>query len=124
MKLDILIADWISNNDLKEDELQGIEAINFGIFESPNGYTIYLSGAKLYDPDDDDWSTSVDYEPTNKYLILSKEVTKELDWTQILDLVVNSLKVYLDTESFLSSSLAKIKVITTGFDDGDLIRIK
>jgi len=124
MKLEILITDWIQNNNIRTQDLVGIEACNFGIFESTDGYTIYLTGSKEYDPEDDDWSTQIDFEPTNKYLLVPTELTGHLDWMGVLELVENSLNIYLNYNSFTNSQLANIYVITTGFDDGDLTRIK
>jgi len=124
MKLENLIADWITNNKIAASELQGIEAINFGIFETTDGFTTYLTGAKEYDSEDDDWATEVDFEPTNKYLAIPPELTKQLDWMGVLELVENSLTIYLNSDSFTNSQLTNINVITTGFDDGDLTRIK
>ncbi|MEQ9167649.1 MAG: hypothetical protein RLO12_15430 [Fulvivirga sp.] len=124
MKLEYLIADWISNNKISATDLQGIEACNFGIFETTDGYTIYLTGAKEYDSENDDWATEVDFEPKNKYLALPPELTKQLDWIGVLELVENSLTIYLKSDSFANSQFANINVITTGFDEGDLIRIK
>lgn len=124
MNLENLIADWISNNQILNSDLQGIEACNFGIFESTNGYTIYLTGSKVYDSEDDDWATEVDYEPTNKYLPIPTELTDKFDWMGVLELVENSLKAYLNSAAFRTSQLANINAITTGFDEGDLTRIK
>jgi len=124
MKLDELISNWISANKIGGSDLQGIEACNFGIFESTDGYTIYLTGSKEYDPEDDDWSTQIDYEPTNKYLLVPTGLTEHLDWMGVLELVENSLTAYVNSDTFANSELANITVITTGFDDGDLTRIK
>ncbi|MEQ9379112.1 MAG: hypothetical protein RIG68_28240 [Imperialibacter sp.] len=124
MKLENLIADWISNNQILATDLQGIEACHFGILETTEGYMIYLIGAKEYDPDNDDWAIEVDFEPTNKYLEIPTELTDHLDWMAVLELVVKSLADYLSSDAFTNSQLANVDVITTGFDGGDLSRIK
>ncbi|MEQ9098279.1 MAG: hypothetical protein RIF36_23470 [Imperialibacter sp.] len=124
MKLENLIADWISNNQILATDLQGIEACHFGILETTEGYMIYLIGAKEYDPDDDDWAIEVDFEPTNKYLEIPTELTDQLDWMAVLELVVKSLADYISSDAFTNSQLANVDVITTGFDGGDLSRIK
>lgn len=124
MKLQDLIADWIANNEIISRQVDGISACNFGLFESPKGYTIYLTGSKEYDSEDDDWALDVDYEPQYKYLIIPIEFTQRHDWLGVLEIVRTSLTEYLNSEAFSISGLSTIEVITTGFDDGELVRIK
>ena len=124
MKLNELISDWIEQNDIAKADLKDIEACNFGIFEAIDGYTIYLTGSKIYDSEDDDWAIKIDFEPINKYLTILKKLTNELDWAGVFELVKKSLNSFMESEIFVSSHLNKVNIITTGFDSGGLIRIK
>ncbi|MBA4054095.1 MAG: hypothetical protein C0490_05225 [Marivirga sp.] len=110
------------NKNEKPDK--SILAFNFGLFETTEGYTIYLIGAKEYDEDDEDWATEVDFEPDEKYLAINPEETKGLEWNQVLDKAVDVVTKYVQSNDFNGSILKDAKAVTTGFDDGNLTRIK
>ena len=48
------IEDWLLELSHNEVIPENIVALNFGIFESENGYCVYLIGSESYDVDDDD----------------------------------------------------------------------
>ena len=63
-----LFNNWISKIIKNESPDSSIIAINFGIFESENGYQLYLAGFKVYDKDNDDWASGLgDFSPKDKY---------------------------------------------------------
>lgn len=100
-----------------------IIAFNFGLFESENGYCIYMIGSRFYDEFDDDWACDIDFEPNRKYLMLTSESIQNLSWEKILYEVKNVIS------SFITANACKLplfvgKIITIGFDDGDLVRIQ
>ncbi len=99
-----------------------IKAVNFGLFETTsNSYMMYLMGAEKYDENHDDWACDVDYEPKYKYLDLDDSDLNESSWEDVLGFSVSLISKYLnDNKSFLT----KIENITTGFDDGNLTKIK
>ena len=53
------IEDWLLELSHNEVIPENIVALNFGIFESENGYCVYLIGSESYDADDDDWACDV-----------------------------------------------------------------
>lgn len=116
------IENWIKEINRTETIPGNITALNFGLFESENNYILYLIGAQNYDEADDDWATEVDYEPKDKYLKLSN--SKDKDWNEILNDVINVINEVLNSEGFQNSIIGKVKNITIGFDDGDLAKIK
>ena len=116
------IEDWLVEFNNKEIIPKNIEALNFGLFESENNFILYLIGSENYDENDDDWATEVDYEPKNKYLTLVN--SKNQGWEEILKEVEISILEVLTSNNFQNSIFEKIKNITIGFDDGDLIKIK
>ena len=77
---------WL--NDIIETEKPGndILAYWFGIYESTGGYEIYLIGSKVFDDNNDDWASNVDFAPQNKYLSLGQN---GVSWGVILEEVKN-----------------------------------
>jgi hypothetical protein len=116
--------DWMTQLTQSESPSADIVAFNFGLFETEDGYTIYLVGAKEFDADDDDWATEVDFEPANKYLVINPAETKELNWNQVLEKVRGTIEQFVKSGRFGKSLLKNAEAITTGFDEGDLLRIK
>jgi hypothetical protein len=116
---------WINkiiNNDSPDSS---IIAINFGIFESEKGYKVYLAGFENYDKDGDDWATGLgDFSPKDLYFQIPEKEYKDSDWQAILDKVVDLINKFMSTDFYKDSFLDKAIVISTGFDDGDLIKIK
>lgn len=121
--ISIHIHNWISKICETEHPDDSIIAYHFGLFESDKGYTIYLAGSAEFDEDDSDWACNSDFEPEEKYLLLPDEFQNQ-SWEEVLDKAVASLTAYTTTATFQSSFLATVTAITTGFDDGDLVRIK
>lgn len=116
---------WISKMNLDKKLFNEITAINFGIFESVEGYMIYLTGAKQFDQDKADWACSIDFDLNSdqKYLLIPKELTANTNWKEVLYLTEITLKEFIDSDRFKDSYLFE-RILTTGFDDGDLIRIR
>ncbi|WP_298897263.1 hypothetical protein [uncultured Psychroserpens sp.] len=108
----------IESGNLPTEKIQGL---NFGLFQSSDSYMMYLIGAEIFDEKDENWACEVDYEPEYKYLDLNDLKLNDSDWKYVLDYSVELISNYLKlNDSFLS----KIENITTGFDNGNLIRLK
>jgi hypothetical protein len=118
---DNLFNDWLDTILKTEKPNADIIAYYFGILETTNGYETYLVGSKEFDEEDDDWACNSDFEPENKYLKIGQKGT---DWKLILEDVQQHIENYTHTLNFENSFLEKAKAIATGFDDGDLYRIK
>ena len=117
------LENWLFDLCDTESPDKSIIAFNFGLFESEDGYTIYLIGSKEFDEDDPDWATNIDFEPEEKYFPLATEDYNHLKWEQVLQKIKTQLEDFSKTDKFKSSFFSKAKAITTGFDDGDLERI-
>jgi hypothetical protein len=115
---------WITRLAKMETPTNDILAFNFGLFETENGYTIYVIGAKTFDEEDSDWATEADFEPKDRYLEINPSETEGLEWTQVLEKVKLTVEDFVSSDKFENSFLRHAKFITTGFDDGDLLRIK
>lgn len=112
---------WLDSILATEKPDKDIIAYWFGIFESTDGYQIYLIGAKIFDENDDDWACNVDFAPQNKYLIIGQN---EVDWQAILEKTKKYLTDYLQLPIVKNSFLDKSTAIACGFDNGDLFRLK
>ena len=94
------IEDWLLELSHNEVIPENIVALNFGIFESENGYCVYLIGSESYDIE------GVDVDPDK---FLNEVITILLD-------IISLEKV--------SAWLLHTKYITVGFDDGVLEKIR
>lgn len=102
---------------------EDVIAFNFGLFESGQGYMVYLVGGFEYSDEDDDWACLEPPANDYRYLRFSDELQSE-SWENILDYSEKVLKE-LESEGALKNTLVKhAKVITTGFDDGGLRKIR
>ena len=123
-----------------------VVAVNIGMFETEGGYGVYLCGVTEYDKDDSDWACEPEYELPDDYLMLQGPDYATMDWENFLEEMVKALKDILDNRenegrnifkgfvSRVKSTFGKSendrierffgnRIVTTGFDDGDLIRI-
>jgi hypothetical protein len=115
---------WLERINQSNPPPEDIVAFNFGLFESTDGYSVYLVGARKYDLNDDDWACCQDYVPLEKYFPLPASFTGGKNWQEIHGDVVSLAKQYLKSPEFASSFLAAASAITVGFDDGDLEAVK
>lgn len=115
---------WLETMNETEQIDQSIVAFNFGLFESEEGFTMYLNGSKIFDKDDDDWATNMDFEPKQKYFSFGNEFLKGKDWQDILRYSEHLVQTYIASEEFKTSIFAQAKGIAVGFDDGNLMIIK
>lgn len=115
-------ADWLLDLSSNEPPAEDIIAINFGLFETSEGFRMYVTGSRKYDPIDDDWACEQDYYPTRRYFEEVFDI--KLDWEtvhrQSVELVSSFLHSHVANGSFLTPLLA----VTVGFDSGNLERIK
>ncbi|WP_426791228.1 hypothetical protein [Sphingobacterium sp. WOUb80] len=84
----------------------------------------YITGSKIFDKDDDDWATNIDFEPKQKYFSFGNEFLKDKDWQDILKYTESLVQSYVKSEDFKTSFFAQAIAITVGFDDGELTIIK
>lgn len=113
------IEAWIAQLD-DEAMPSAIVAVNFGLFETPDGYSAYLTGSSTFDPTDDSWAVNADYAPTAKYLALPR-VPVGGSWQHVQIACKTAVMSYLARHP--RSRLRGLTAVTVGFDDGDLERI-
>jgi hypothetical protein len=116
-----IFNEWLDDILKSEKPSDDIIAYYFGILESTEGFMTYLIGSAEFTDDDDGWACNDDFTPRNKYLNLGNDPN---DWEKVLEevksLVLNYIKLPQFKDSFLDKSIA----IATGFDDGDLCKLK
>ncbi len=124
MNLTELVSDWIKKVEKENPPGQDIVAINFGMMQSGKNHMVYITGAEVYDADDDDWAGEIDYQPirANKYFTLPAETITGLKRAKVLELVADTLKQLVKAEP--GRLLFANRVITANYDDGDLTVIK
>lgn len=83
-----------------------------------------MVGSEAFDEEDDDWATDVNFEPEEKYFQIDCSVVKGKDWVKVLELSEGLVREYLKSESLNKAIFKNAEAITTGFDDGELVRIK
>ncbi len=124
MTIELTFTEWIENINEIETVDNSIIGFNFGLFETTNGFEMYLIGSKTFDKDDEDWATNVDFEPKQKYFQFGKEFSADKNWQEILKISETLIFNYVSSEKFKTSIFANAKGITTGFDEGNLTIIK
>lgn len=118
------ICKWIQRIAEQEQVPTDIIAFNFGMFESENGYTVYLIGSKEYDANDDDWACNDDFEPKEKYLELSCQRVRDMAWEEFQNSVILTIADCIGNADEHIANLFDNRIITAGFDDGNQTRIK
>lgn len=113
------IIEWIKGMEATEQIPEEIVALNFGIYETEEGFCLYLCGSENYDAEDDDWACDMDYEADSDCLEIAN--ASGMEWDTFLEKVAGILKSYF-TQMPATSPFAG-KIIATGFDDGELVRV-
>ncbi|MBK6725042.1 MAG: hypothetical protein IPG58_17820 [Acidobacteria bacterium] len=117
------LYEWLTEICSTEKPDDSIVAYNFGLFETDEGFTVYLVGSNEYNEADPDWACTETFVPKQKYFPLSSSEYENLDWQQVLETFTAQLTRFTQTDSFINSFFVDAVAITTGFDDGDLVNI-
>lgn len=118
-----LISFWINRIDDKEVIPKSVKAFNLGIIETENDYQLYLVGTNNYDTENDDWACEEDFIPKEKYLSLGAD-SKKWNWQEIQSIVKNGIEEFIGTRISPLTFVHKAEYLTTGFDDGELLKIE
>lgn len=120
------LEEWLMTLAQSETVPEEIQGLNFGIYETEDGYCVYLSGAEQYDADDSDWACDMDYEPAeeNNGVGFSGEPWSSIDWEEFLKLTKDALSKILNNKEEKIRAYVGNRYVTTGFDDGDLFVLR
>lgn len=108
------LQDWLFKICDRDKPGKSIMTYNFGLFESPGNYTIFLVGLNQYEKKNS-LITRIEFEPKSMYFRLPETEYKNLNREQLVDKLTAQLKDFTKTEKFKTSFLAKAKSITTDF---------
>lgn len=118
------LQEWFFKLCDTEKPKKDVIAYNFGLFGSDNCYAIHLVDSIQYEKDDRDTARKNEPDASVSYYPLSKSEYEALEWKQVLNKIKSQLEEFVKTERFKNSYLAKAKIITMRFDDGDLLSLK
>lgn len=119
-----VIEEWLKKIAAAESMPQDIVAVNIGMFESDNGYGVYMCGFKEYDGEDDDWTCKPEYEPREKYLMLAGRGFESMVWETLLHQMILALKEILECGCESVRHFFDGRIVTAGFDEDKLFRVK
>lgn len=119
-----VIEEWLKKIAAAESIPQDIVAVNIGMFESDNGYGVYMCGFKEYDGEDDDWTCKPEYEPREKYLMLAGRGFESMVWETLLHQMILALKEILECGCESVRHFFDGCIVTAGFDEDKLFRVK
>lgn len=119
-----VIEEWLKKIAAAESIPQDIVAVNIGMFESDNGYGVYMCGFKEYDGKDDDWTCKPEYEPREKYLMLAGRGFESMVWETLLHQMILALKEILECGCESVRHFFDGRIVTAGFDEDKLFRVK
>jgi hypothetical protein len=123
MPLHDQITNWLAALLIGQPPPPDIVAFNVGLYETPDGYCAYLSGATKFDASSDDWALEDAYSPSQREFLLPNDQLQISSWQDALSQVHAALKVALSLSPLSNSALAHAQAVTVGFDDGDLERV-
>ncbi len=119
-----VIEEWLKKIAAAESMPQDIVAVNIGMFESDNGYGVYMCGFKEYDGEDDGWTCKPEYEPREKYLMLAGRGFESMVWETLLHQMILALKEILECGCESVRHFFDGRIVTAGFDEDKLFRVK
>lgn len=105
------LQDWLLNICGNDKPQKPIAKYKFGLFESPDDYTLYLVGVNSYEEGNYRSLTRIEFEPANMYFKLPENYFKNLNRDQLLDKLIGQLKDFTNTKNFKTSFFTKADVI-------------
>ena len=118
----VKLENWLHEIVVAEKPTAGILAFRIGIGEVEEGYVLYLAGSKNHDETNDEWAAHPPEFIADKELIVS--ATEGEEWYWMLLEVIYSLGRILRTFPIANSFLGGNAPVYTGFESGDLYRLK
>jgi hypothetical protein len=92
--VDSVVAAWLCRLSSAETPRPSVVAFNIGLFETEDGFSAYLAGAKRYDPNDGSWASDEAFTPRERYVALPLR-RDEVEWQRILELVAEAARGFL-----------------------------
>ncbi len=105
------LQDWLLNICNNDNPKKSITKYKFGLFESPNDYTLILVGVNTYVEGKNRSVTRIEFQPINMYFKLPEKVYKNLNRDQLIDELNSQLKDFASTEKFKASFFTKANIV-------------
>jgi hypothetical protein len=105
------MEDWLSNICDDKKPKKSIATYEFGLFESPDNYAIFLVGINTYNKADTSY-TRIEFEPSNMYFQLPRGEYKNLNRDEMVNLLIFQLKDFTNTKKFKTSFFTGADKIT------------
>lgn len=113
---------WLRRICAGETPASSVVAFNVGLFETEDGYSAYMIGAEQYDEGESDWACDEVFTPNERYFAFSGDAFA--GWEEVVEVAKSAIRAFLASPEGRASYLARAQAVTTGFDDGDLVRVR
>lgn len=110
------IQDWLADMCAHDQPEKSIAKYNFGLFESPDNYTLFLTGTNSYE-EVDNKRICIEFQPENIYFPLPKVYHESLNREQLIEKLIADLDQFSKTTTFQTSFFTRANVVrfdTTG----------
>ncbi len=114
------VESWLNQLFVKYPVPETVTVFHFGIYDSRNGYNIYIHGCSEYDEQFDDWCNTDVYSPKDCEISISDISIKNLLYENFQKDIVSIVRQYISSNVSPLSN----KIVAVGFDDGELTRIQ
>ncbi|WP_347838572.1 hypothetical protein [uncultured Draconibacterium sp.] len=118
------LTSWLNEIE-KNDGIPPKEVVvfNFGIYQSDEGYVMYLVGGFEFTETNDNWAHLEMPKQDYRYLLLPAMV-QDKPWQLVVEYCKNTL-LEMESEGLLRKNLLKnAQFLTIGYDEGELTRIR
>jgi hypothetical protein len=105
------LQEWLASICDGKKPNKSIANYEFGLFESPDDYTIFLVGINRYNKGDTSY-TRIEFEPSSMYFQLPKGEYKNLSRDELLNRLISQLKDFTGTKKFKTSFFTEADKIT------------
>ncbi|WP_297091017.1 hypothetical protein [uncultured Draconibacterium sp.] len=118
------LTSWLNEIE-KNDGIPPKEVVvfNFGIYQSDEGYVMYLVGGFEFTETNDNWAHLEMPKQDYRYLLLPAMV-QDKPWQLVVEYCKNTL-LEMESEGLLRKNLLKnAQFLTIAYDEGELYRIR
>ena len=128
------LGEWLVQLVNTEPPPKSIRGLHFGLFETAEGFTLYVTGADSYDRNDPDWACANDWWPEGRYvnialfaeLGIALRGSGEATWEVAQAIAIALVKAFFTEHArqFQEASGLTQVCVASGFDDGDVYEVR
>jgi|SRR5579871_759057 len=101
------ISAWLTFMCNHDKPAKPIAEFKFGMFESSDGYILFLTGQNRYNENQNRSSVRIEFQPSHMYFKLPESEYKNLTREQLLEKLTGQFKEFANTETFKNSFFTK-----------------